>query len=412
MGLRTVILSFVVSIIFRIFLNTFDVYSDIALSTNTLTFNLGDSVLLSGCKVCHGREDKEIFSANNSTCNVCLTTNHNFECGLSYQFLDKIKAIEKSEKCDFEGFGAAYNSTSKNFDWKNDETCHNDGLTCCAYPRQKTTTSYQKHPLNQINKRILAIQNPVLYLYKDMIYEFDYEVYILTGQLNRMYCEKVFWNYFGWSSRSKLEDFLQDVTIANKLNHSDFFFKFTRSLENKTVIKEGFDVNDNCGFYVLSTHQLIYNGKKYNNGENCGSESCLIHFQYLKTSQNITNLNDWKDKTFFNLGIKSGGKTCQNLWLYGISSLVPILLNLTFHLFVYLDDLKSEKSSMWEIAFVLIQFYPQWKTMKFLVRFIKNRDEIRLNEEMDDIDLRIGSIEPFIESAFQVSLNFKFLIWY
>ena len=240
-----------------------------------------------------------------------------------------------------------------------------------------------------------------------MIYEFDYEVYILTGQLNRMYCEKVFWNYFGWSSRSKLEDFLQDVTIANKLNHSDFFFKFTRSLENKTVIKEGFDVNDNCGFYVLSTHQNLAR----NNGESCGSDSCLIHFQYLKTSQNITNLNDWKDKTFYVLGIKVGGKTCQNLWLYGISSLVPILLNLTFHLFVYLDDLKLEKSSMWEIVFVLIQFYPQWKTMKFLVKFIKNRDESQLNEEMDDIELRIGSIEPFIESAFQVDLILNPIQW-
>ena len=118
MALRTVILSFVISIVFRIFLNTFDVYSDIALSTNTLTFNLGDSVLLSGCKVCHRREDKEIFLVNNSTCNICLTTNHNFECGLSFQFLDKIKAIEKSEKCDFEGFGISYNSTSKSLDWK------------------------------------------------------------------------------------------------------------------------------------------------------------------------------------------------------------------------------------------------------------------------------------------------------
>ena len=411
MALRTIIISFAVSISFRIFLNTFDVYSDIALSTNTLTFNLGDSFLLSGCKVCNGKEDKEIFSVNKSTCDQCLMTNYAYECGLSFQILDKLKAFEKSDKCDFEGFGAFYNFSSRSFDWTN-ETCHDDGrTTCCAYPRQKTTTSYQKHPLDQIDKRILAVQNAIL---KNMRWVYGYDVYILTGQMNRMYCEKMFWNYFGWSSRSKLKYFFQNVTNhvayqnVNKLNHSDFFFKFIRSPENKTVIKEGFDVNDECGIYVFRKHQY----QKNNNGENCGSDSCLIHFQYLKTSQNITNLNDWKDKTFFNLGIKSGGKTCQNLWLYGISSLVPILLNLTFHLFVYLDDLKSEKSSMWEIAFVLIQFYPQWKTMKFLVRFIKNRDEIRLNEEMDDIDLRIGSIEPFIESAFQVSLNFRFLIWY
>ena len=398
MALRsTVIKSFAVSIIFRIFLNTFDVYSDITLSTNTLTFNLGDSVLLSGCKVCHGKQDNEIFSMNNDSCNHCLAVNHNFDCGLSFQILDKINAIEKSGKCEFEHFGTYYNSTSKSFEW-NTETCNYDNYTCCAFPKQKITT---RHPLDEIDKRILAIQNPVL---SELRYKLGYDVYLLTGQLNRFYCEKVFWNYFGWSSRSKLKDFLQNVTMASKLSHSNFFFKFTTSLENKTVIKEGFDVNDNCGFYVLSTHQNLAR----NNGESCGSDSCLIHFQYLKTSQNITNLNEWKNKTFFNLGIKSGGKTCQNLWLYGISSLVPILLNLTFHLFVYLDDLKLEKTSIWEIVFILIQFYPQWKTIKFLVKFIKDRDEEHLNKEMDDIDLRIGLIEPFIESAFQVSLNLKF----
>ena len=398
MALRsTVIISFVVSIIFRIFLNTFDVYSDIALSTNTLTFNLGDSVLLSGCKVCHGKQDNEIFSMNNDSCNHCLLVNHNFECGLSFQILDQINAIEKSGKCEFEDFGTEYNITSKSYNWKN-ETCRHSIYSCCAFSKQKAIFS---HPLDNIDKRILAIQHAVLH---DLSSKLGYDVYLLIGKLNRMYCDKVFWNYFGWSSRSKLKDFLQNITIANKLNRSDFFFKFTTSLENKTAIKEGFDVNDNCGIYVLRKQQTVL----INNGEDCGSDSCLIHFQQLKVYQNVTDLNDWKGKTFFILGTKAGGKTCQNLVHYGLASLVPILLNLTFHLFVYLDDLELEKTSMWEIVFILIQFYPQWKTIKVLVKFIKDRDEKHLNEENDNIDLRICSIEPFIESAFQVSLNLKF----
>ena len=77
------------------------------------------------------KEDKEIFSVNNSTCNICLTTNHNFECGLSFQFLDKINAIEKTNKCDFERFGVNYNETSKILDWKN-ETCNDATHTCCT----------------------------------------------------------------------------------------------------------------------------------------------------------------------------------------------------------------------------------------------------------------------------------------
>ena len=193
-------------------------------------------------------------------------------------------------------------------------------------------------------------------------------------------------------------------TYQNVQIHICHFFQFTTSLENKTMIKEGFDVNDNCGIYVLRIHQTLL----INNGEDCGSNSCLIHFQQVKSHHNITHLNDWKEKTFFIFGTKVGGKTCQNLIYYGLASLVPILLNLTFHLFVYLDDLKLEKTSTWEILFILIQFYPQWKTIKCLVKFIKDRDEKHLQEELDDIGLRIGSIEPFIESAFQVSLNLKF----
>ena len=59
MGTATVIVSFIVCFIFNIFLNSFDVYSDTALAYNALTFNLGSSILLSGCRVCHGKDDKD-----------------------------------------------------------------------------------------------------------------------------------------------------------------------------------------------------------------------------------------------------------------------------------------------------------------------------------------------------------------
>ena len=68
MGKVTVIASFVVCITFNIFLNSFDVYSDTTLAFNTLTFNLGDSLLLGGCKVCHGKQDKDIYSVKESKC--------------------------------------------------------------------------------------------------------------------------------------------------------------------------------------------------------------------------------------------------------------------------------------------------------------------------------------------------------
>ena len=152
MGLATIIVSFLFCIVFNIFLNSFDVYSDIALAINTLTFNLGDSILLSGCKVCHGKVGKDIFSLKNKSCQFCLTRNKQFECGLSFQVLDKIIELEKSETCEKERFGVNWNFKSKRYDMRN-ETCKDDSDWCCVERRQKTNVT---HPLDSIDKRILA----------------------------------------------------------------------------------------------------------------------------------------------------------------------------------------------------------------------------------------------------------------
>ena len=90
MGLATVIVSFVVCLSLNVGLNSFDVYSDITLSINTLTFNLGDSLLISGCKLCSGKEDKEVFTVKNSSCQHCLTQNDYFQCGRSFKILEKL----------------------------------------------------------------------------------------------------------------------------------------------------------------------------------------------------------------------------------------------------------------------------------------------------------------------------------
>ena len=68
--------------------------------------------------------------------------------------------------------------------------------------------------------------------------------------------------------------------------------------------------------------------------------------------------------------------------------------------------MKLDQASKYEILFVFIQFYPQWKTLRFLFSFIRNGSESLLNEAKDRFDKEIGSLEPFIESAFQVNTPF------
>ena len=158
MGLITVIVSFVVCLSLNVGLNTFDVYSDITLSFNTLTFNLGDSLLLSGCKSCSGKEDKEVFTVKNSSCQHCLTENYNLQCGNSFKILDKLNELSKSDTCVTDRFGVSWNATSKSYHWKN-ETCDNYLDACCVELKNNVTAS---NPLSLIDKRIIAIQSDYL----------------------------------------------------------------------------------------------------------------------------------------------------------------------------------------------------------------------------------------------------------
>ena len=50
------------------------------------------------------------------------------------------------------------------------------------------------------------------------------------------------------------------------------------------MLEKGFDFNDDCGIFIIEKQK---NHVK-NNGENCETDACLIHFQYLKRAQNIS----------------------------------------------------------------------------------------------------------------------------
>ena len=104
MSKATVVVSFLVCFAFNIFLNSFDVYSDTALAYNALTFNLGSSILLSGCRVCHGKENKDVFNYKNSSCQQCLTKNSKFECGKNFEMLNKLNELENTDSCEKEHF--------------------------------------------------------------------------------------------------------------------------------------------------------------------------------------------------------------------------------------------------------------------------------------------------------------------
>ena len=102
-----------------------------------------------------------------------------------------------------------------------------------------------------------------------------------------------------------------------------------------------------------------------------------------------------------------GGKVCSYLWSLGIATLVPISINIFFNLLVYLEDLLLGSATKLELLFVPLACYPQVKCIKFLFRYLLYKDENRLEEDKKSYEDRLGSLEPFLEAAFQVRIDFN-----
>ena len=121
----------------------------------------------------------------------------------------------------------------------------------------------------------------------------------------------------------------------------------------------------------------------------------------------ITDLSDWREKIDYWFSIKVGGLTCRLLQIYGYSILTPILLNLFFNIFVFLNDLQDQKANIFEMVPLFLLFYPQYKTIKYLCQYIfVHRNEEILNEEKEKNNREVGSLEPFLESSLQVRSPF------
>ena len=370
-------------------LHSFDVYFDIALAVKTLTFDLGESILLSGCRVCHGKTNEDVFSVRNNSCYHCLTKNDAFRCGMSFEILTKLNEIEKTETCRNKRFGVGYNMKSKRYESKNDSCC-DVADTCCFENKQQNKVM---NPLDKIDKRILALQTRRFIDIRDDI---GFNIFLLSSKSSNFHCSNVFDNHY----------LIKNLAISKRSKESEWFFKFSKSIDGNYILKEGFDSTDDCGLYNTSKQER-YVG---NNGETCDMDPCLIHLQSIKLMSNISDIDEWKQKTLLGWGIKFGGQVCHLLWIYGLASLAPILINSIYNLLVYFEDLKAGNATKIDIIFVMIALYPQVKCLKFLLHFSLHKDEKKLDKDKADYENQLGSLEPFLESTFQVSFKLVLLL--
>ena len=135
--------------------------------------------------------------------------------------------------------------------------------------------------------------------------------------------------------------------------------------------------------------------------QNCGVDVCKLHLEGL--GYPFKNLDLWKIKTTYFYGTKVGGKSCYLNRLYSKSMLIPILLNLLLSAVMFYHDVKSGHANKFEITCLLLLFYPQWKMLKTLMKYFRNKDEQELINNVAQNEREFPLFEPFCESGLQVS---------
>ena len=101
MALFNVIRIFVLSVLFNMIVPTGDIYSDIMLIYESLTFSNIKSLELSGCRACYHKTNKDLLPFRKK-CTLCITKNDKHrhrKCGQFKTFIDKYLEMENEYQC-------------------------------------------------------------------------------------------------------------------------------------------------------------------------------------------------------------------------------------------------------------------------------------------------------------------------
>ena len=505
MGVGSVISTFVMCILFNILLPTGDIGSDLNLMHQTLSFNLGDSIELEGCKSCYFKLESDMYNPKKDLPKKeCKTCFHTVKCGSMFPFFKNLKELnERQELCLND---ESFRITNKGILHKEecDESQANNN--CCV---RKTVGTKSENPINMLDpkKIFFSCRKFTSTLPKDL------EFCLAAGKASGSYCDSL-WKYsnftiliansmkkvlasstdetvfffpYSWFEQSwvmeeksfsitdpdiecgllfydhsndgsklqlrkqmqklapnKLFDSCLPITeelefcgvfvkesydycnsfvkdndfkeqYKNRLTHIltsqivEKIFFYPYSLINQTVkIEEKnhsfTDPNVKCGLLFYRHNKQ---DKPWPTGWSnyyCYDDTCVAHLSSLHYYTSITNLTEWRKKTDYFGGVKIGGATCGLLQIYGKCILIPIILNFFFNVILFFNDYKEEKANLFESLPLILLFYPQYKTVKFLSQYLFiHRDENLLNKGKEENDKTVAPLEPFLESCFQVS---------
>ena len=399
MGLGSVIATFVMCIIFNILLPSGDQFSDINLMYKTMTFDLGNSIELEGCKSCYHKTEKEVYFPEkellSNSCKSCFY-NPKLLCGMDLPLVRLRRAYEgNKESCsDDESFRRI-----NYFDLEKGECSEANDLCCLTRTKE----------VKRENPKQFLDPKKVFYPCESLTKELDY--CLVSAKASVMNCASIYkdvatYQELFYKRRIRAESASENGNI--------FFYPYFRS--NKSWIMEDSnhsitDPNIQCGL-LFYRHNSNENSKdpRHNtltNEHYCLEDSCLTHLKALHFLTSITDLEEWRKKTDYYASEKVGGLTCHLLQIYGASISIPLLLNLFFNIIIFVHDFEKKGVNIFEIIPLILLIYPQYKTMKFLAKYLFiHRNEDLLNKDKEVHNRDVASLEPFLESCLQVKNTF------
>ena len=192
-------------------------------------------------------------------------------------------------------------------------------------------------------------------------------------------------------------------TLLQQQNNTQPRFTTDYKLQNLTMFGESVWKIGECGFEDGCCARLVQNIKK-TKWERCNAHPCLLHLNYIKMySKNIYDLRTWKVNNDYIKGVKIGGMECRIRKVFGSLISIPLFFHLICCVVVFISDVKSDKANMLEGCFLFIQFYTQWKVIKFSVQFLLGHtNEETFNRENAAFERDVGTLEAFVEATWQV----------
>ena len=382
----SILVLFVSSILFNVILPTGDVYSDVGLMVKTLRFDLGDAIELSGCRSCYGKDEDDLILEENEACPVCVEHRKGYFCGDSPFTLSKMLDLQSSQSCANQNWRVNYYKKDGVTEVKVEKGECMEGDFCCM--NKKPKMEHRKTSPDVDMRAYISVYDI------DCDTHSDYTCDVLVGNASLDFCNKFFDSL---NAREQLYNMTRNI----KTQFEEHFFNVRTINEKQILFSKGFEFEGGCGVYLrpLSMGRQPYRRR-------CGVDACLFHMQDIKNQESMTgirDLNGWKTSSNYTYGGRVGGKNCKMLQIYGWAMAFPLVLSVLFNIIGFYNDLKNGDATKYDTIPLIFLFYPQWRSLKVLGSFFfYHHDEVQLNSDMTKFDKQLGSLEPFLESSFQV----------